>query len=194
MTATNPRIADSSPLAQYMRLSPFSSVAAMIVAATAGAAAAKPDLRRVPGVVIDHMPAATGLYIGSPSLADAARRRLRRVARYFGPKSTEHQSAVTAVFRSADRGQTWQKIAEIQGQFWSTLFVHRGALYLLGTDRHHGNAIIRRSDDGGATWTSPRDPHERPAARQRRSTTAPRCRWSSTTAGCGGPWSGAIRR
>jgi hypothetical protein len=50
---------------------------------------------------------------------------------------------------------TWRRVAEIHGAFWSTLFVHRGALYLLGTDRHHGNVVIRRSLDGGETWTTP---------------------------------------
>jgi hypothetical protein len=35
------------------------------------------------------------------------------------------------------------------------LFVHDGALYLIGTDKEYGNAIIRRSLDGGVTWTTP---------------------------------------
>jgi hypothetical protein len=37
------------------------------------------------------------------------------------------------------------------------LFVHRDALYILGTDRHYGDAIIRRSTNGGVTWTVPHD-------------------------------------
>jgi hypothetical protein len=73
----------------------------------------------------------------------------------FGPQSTEFTRAVTHVFRSKDRGLTWQPLSTIRGAFWSTLFVHRGALYLLGTDQHHGNAVLRRSIDGGLTWTSP---------------------------------------
>lgn len=110
---------------------------------------------KVPGVVIDHSPQSSGLYIGSPSLAILPNGDYVASHDFFGPKSAEHQSARSVVFRSADRGQTWRKASEIQGAFWSTLFVHRGALYLLGTDRHHGNALIRRSLDGGATWTSP---------------------------------------
>jgi hypothetical protein len=43
----------------------------------------------------------------------------------------------------------------LDGAFWSTLFVHRGALYLLGPDKHHGNVLIRRSTNGGINWTSP---------------------------------------
>ncbi len=112
----------------------------------------------VPGVVIDHSPASSGLYIGSPGLAVLPTGEYVASHDFFGPKSTEHTSAQTAVFRSTDRGQTWSKIADVQGQFWSTLFVHHRSLYLLGTDRHHGNAIIRRSNDGGITWTSPTSP------------------------------------
>ena len=33
--------------------------------------------------------------------------------------------------------------------FWSSLFVHRDAVYLLGTSQQYGSIVIRRSDDGG---------------------------------------------
>lgn len=119
--------------------------------------ASKPDFSRVPGVIIDYSPAASGLYLGSPSLAVLPGGDYVASHDFFGPKSNEHKSARSAVFRSADRGATWRQVTEIQGAFWSKLFVHRDALYLLGTDRHHGNAIIRRSNDGGSTWSSPVD-------------------------------------
>src|SRR5579863_7137761 len=114
-------------------------------------------LAQPPGVVIDHSPAASGLYIGSPGLAVLPSEDYVASHDFFGPKSNEFQSARSVVFRSADRGQTWERIAQIQGAFWSSLFLHRGRLYLLGTDRHHGNLVIRRSEDGGVTWTSPKD-------------------------------------
>ncbi|NUQ65731.1 MAG: exo-alpha-sialidase [Pirellulales bacterium] len=110
---------------------------------------------KVPGIVIDHIPASTGVYIGSPSLAVLPNGDYVASHDHFGPKSTEHTRALSAVFRSADRGETWKKISQVDGAFWSSLFVHRGALYLLGPDRHHGNVLIRRSSDGGQTWTSP---------------------------------------
>ncbi len=109
----------------------------------------------VPGVVIDHLPASTGVYIGSPSIAVLPNGDYVASHDHFGPKSAEHKSALTAVFRSADRGRTWKKVSEVNGAFWSSLFVHRGALYLLGPHKHHGNILIRRSTDGGATWTTP---------------------------------------
>jgi hypothetical protein len=110
-----------------------------------------------PGVVIDHVPASTGLYIGSPSLVVWTNGDYVASHDFFGPASTEQERGVTAVFRSGDRGASWRKMATVVGQYWSSLFVHRGALYLLGTDRNHGNVVIRRSSDGGETWTTPGD-------------------------------------
>jgi len=122
-------------------------------AAAIGAEAAKVEpAKKVPGVVIDHVPASSGLYVGSPSIAVLPGGAYVASHDFFGPKSNEFQSARTAVFGSSDRGHSWKKLSEVQGAFWSSLFVHRGALYLLGPDRHHGNILIRRSTDGGATW------------------------------------------
>jgi hypothetical protein len=113
------------------------------------------DQAVVPGVVIDHSPAASGIYIGSPSLAVLPNGDYVASHDEFGPKSTEHSRAVSHIFQSRDRGAHWKRIATIDGAFWSTLFTHRGALYLIGPDKHHGNVLIRRSADGGVTWTSP---------------------------------------
>ncbi len=113
----------------------------------------------VPGVVIDHAPAASGRYIGSPSLVVLTNGDYLASHDFFGPNSHEFAAPVTAVFLSADRGEHWEPVARLTGQFWSGLFVHRGAVYLLGTDKHHGRIIIRRSMDGGRHWTQPVDRH-----------------------------------
>ncbi|MGQ9589430.1 MAG: exo-alpha-sialidase [Planctomycetota bacterium] len=139
---------------------------AALGSAAVGAAPGEPSSRsraaepagKVPGVVIAHSPGSSGIYIGSPSIAVLPSGAYVASHDEFGPRSTEHSRAVTRVYRSEDRGLSWRRIATIEGQFWSTLFVHRGALYILGTTAHHGNAAIRRSADGGATWTSPAGP------------------------------------
>jgi len=109
----------------------------------------------VPGVVIAYSPAASGRYIGSPSLAVLPGGAYVASHDFFGPQSGEHEKATTMVYRSDDRGNRWSGISTVHGAFWSTLFVHRGVLYLIGPDRHHGSVLIRRSDDGGHTWTEP---------------------------------------
>jgi len=109
----------------------------------------------VPGTVIAHQPASTQQYIGSPSIAILPNGDYVASHDLFGPESSEFVQAVTRVYRSADKGKTWKQVSEIHGAFWSSLFVNRGTLYLLGPDRHHGTVLIRRSDDGGATWTRP---------------------------------------
>jgi hypothetical protein len=107
--------------------------------------------------VISHSPASSGLYIGSPSIAVLTNGDYVASHDFFGPKSQEFERATSLIFRSSDRGTNWVKVSEIKGAFWSSLFVHRGVLYLFGPDSHHGNIYIRKSLDGGNTWTSPDD-------------------------------------
>ena len=113
-----------------------------------------PDLARVPGTVIDHIPASTKCYVGSPSIAILPDGSYVASHDIFGQGSTFD---TTRVFASNDRGATWRMISVVKGQFWSTLFVHRDALYLIGTNERYGDAVIRRSRDGGHTWTEPKD-------------------------------------
>lgn len=108
-----------------------------------------------PGIVIDHHPASTRQYIGSPSIAILPNGHYVASHDFFGPGSTQSTSAVTRVFRSTDRGDSWTRAAEFNDQFWSNLFVHRRKLYLMGTTYEYGRIVIRRSDDGGRSWSAP---------------------------------------
>lgn len=111
--------------------------------------------KKVPGTVVDYIPASTRTYIGSPSICVLPNGDYVASHDHFGPATTEHQQAVTAIFKSTDKGKSWSKISEVNGQFWSNLFVHKNVLYLMGTWKHHGNLIIRRSHDGGKSWSEP---------------------------------------
>lgn len=110
-----------------------------------------------PGVTVTHSPAASQLYIGSPSICILPNGDYLASHDLFGPRSREHGLASGRIFRSKDHGESWQQIAEIKGFFWQNLFVFRGAVYALGTDKQHGRLIIRRSTDGGEHWTEPTD-------------------------------------
>lgn len=116
--------------------------------------AAKPASPPPPGVVIHHSPPSSGLFVGSPSIVRLPDGALLASHDFFGPRSREYQVARSRVHRSTDGGATWSQAAELEGAFWSGLFLHRGQAYLLGTNRHHGDVVIRRSADG-RTWTPP---------------------------------------
>ena len=113
----------------------------------------------VPGTVIHHVAASTRQYVGCPSVAILGDGRYVASHSHFGPGAANTDSFVYA---SADQGLTWSRIAEINGQIWSSMFVHRGALYIMGTDhcdqfggRLNGRMVIRRSTDGGQSWSHP---------------------------------------
>jgi len=105
-------------------------------------------------VIIDYSPPSSEKYIGSPSIVILPDGNYIAAHDFFGKGSTNNS---THIFRSSDKGKTWNKLADLTGQWWSTLFVHNKALYIIGTTREYGNVVIRRSADGGATWTKPGD-------------------------------------
>lgn len=108
-----------------------------------------------PGVVIHHRPATTGFYIGSPSLCIAPDGSYLASHDLFGPASKEHRLGTGRLYRSTDQGGSWSHLRDFDGFFWTGLFLHRGKVQLLGTDKHHGNLVIRQSADSGMSWTDP---------------------------------------
>ena len=110
-----------------MRLHAVPAAAVALLGALAAGLAQAPPVP--PGVVIDHEPPAGARYIGSPSIAILPGGGYLASHDFFGPGSTQSTSGVTRIFRSADRGRSWRPTAELDGQFWSNLFVHRGAVY-----------------------------------------------------------------
>jgi hypothetical protein len=124
-----------------------------IILTLAGLAAAGSE--EVPGIVINHVPSSSGVYIGSPGIAVLPNGQYLAKHDEFGPRSTEREIAVTQVFESADRGATWSHLATVRGMYWASVFVLGNDVYLMGTSKNHGSAVISRSSDGGKTWTVP---------------------------------------
>jgi len=100
------------------------------------------------------------LYLGSPSLVRLPGGNLLASYDWFGPaapKDAYGQYNRAGLSLSTDDGKSWTHIGDLNGQFWSNLFVHDGSVYSLGTSARYGSVVIRRSDDGGLTWTEPTD-------------------------------------
>ena len=135
-------------------------VTALLVVATAAftatlVGAEQVGKSKVPGVVIKHIPAATQRYVGSPSIAILPDGSYVASHDVFGPGNvSDRREGATIVYVSSDKGTTWQKSSRLH-QAASTLFVHRGTLYLMGLG--HGSVLISRSDDSGRTWSKARD-------------------------------------
>ena len=135
---------------------PFASLRLIVVAlalcmrVAVAAAASLP-----PGVVIDTSPLPETEYIGSPSIVILSDGTYVASHDFFGKKGPELRAA--RVFASRDRGATWTQLAQLPDSTWGTLFVHRGALHLIAITKEYGDVVLRRSADGGHTWTTPSD-------------------------------------
>ena len=102
--------------------------------------------------VVHFSPSSTGIYLGSPSIVRTPNGDLLVSMDMFGPKApltAERNEKIGLVFRSKDDGKTWRCAAEIPGCHWANLFVHKGAVYLLGCSTQFGSIVIRKSEDNG---------------------------------------------
>lgn len=114
-----------------------------------------------PGVIIDKSPDFQRIHVGSPSMEILPDGTYVASHDWFG--SAYGDKKVTVVFQSKDRGATWHKIGEFAGQKGSMMFAAGNRLWHIGwctpgTEGRSANCIaIRRSDDGGRTWTVPAD-------------------------------------
>ena len=70
----------------------------------------------VPGTVIHHVAATTSCYVGCPSIVVLPSGTYVASHSHFGNGATNSDSFV---YRSDDRGTSWEPIAEIHGQIWS---------------------------------------------------------------------------
>ena len=110
---------------------------------------------------IKYQPELARTHLGSPSIIRTPDGALLASHDYFGlrgcPKNHEAEESLTSIYRSEDDGASWTNITHIMNCYWSSLFTHRGATYIFGASQQYGSIVIRRSDDGGFTWTHPAD-------------------------------------
>ena len=89
---------------------------------------------------------------------------------YLASCTGSSENKTTTMFVSKDKGLTWQRhgtfdVEKNKIANYYNLFVHRGALYMMGVGQdkeksdaeRHTNIYICRSDDNGMTWTVPTD-------------------------------------
>ena len=117
---------------------------------------------------VAYQDATTHCYLGSPSLVRLSDGSLLATHDYFdpwAPLTHDGQELLATVYRSFDDGCTWMRVTHLAGAFRRGLFVHGGAMYLLGVSAHYGSIVIRRSNDGGNTWTRPLDADSGPSFR-----------------------------
>lgn len=111
---------------------------------------------------VKYQPERTRTFLGSPSLVRLEDGVLLATHDYFGPgcpRTHEAEEGLTSVYRSEDDGASWSNITHIMNAYWGNLFLHQGSVYWLGISQQYGSVMIRRSDDGGFTWTHPKDEH-----------------------------------
>ena len=125
--------------------------------AAVSGASSPADFAPVPGVVIAHSPASSRLFLGSPGIVVLPNGHYLAKCDLFGAGADDEHSGTTPVFESRDRGRTWTHLTDVRGMYWASVFVHGGAVYLLGVTHEYGQIVIRRSDDGGRHWTMPTD-------------------------------------
>jgi len=109
---------------------------------------------------VKYQPERTQTFLGSPSIVRLPDGTLVASHDHFGPgcpRNHEGEEALISIYRSEDNGQSWISVTHVMNAYWSSLLVHQGNLYLFGTSQQYGSIVIRRSDDGGFTWTHPRD-------------------------------------
>lgn len=114
-----------------------------------------------PLVEIKYQPERSRTYLGSPSIVRLPDGGLVVSHDHFGPgcpRNHEGEESLTSIHRSDDDGASWTCLTHIMNCYWSTLFWHDGALWILGTSQQYGSIVIRRSTDGGHTWTHPTGP------------------------------------
>ena len=110
--------------------------------------------------LVKYQPERSRAYLGIPSVVRLPDGALIVSHDYYGtgcPRNHESEESLTSVYRSEDDGLTWVNITHIMNCYWSTLFLHEGALWILGTSQQYGSIFIRRSTTAASPGRIPPD-------------------------------------
>eukprot|EP01052_Picozoa_sp_SAG31_P018116 SAG31_NODE_1270_length_9065_cov_7.007473_1_plen_204_part_00 len=92
------------------------------------------------------------IYLGSPSILRLPSGELIASADRFGPGFSGHPRNVSIYRDNSSNGTNWQFHTWVIGQYWSNLFAHKSAIWMLGTATD-GPAPIKISKSlDGLTW------------------------------------------
>jgi len=127
----------------------------------------------VPGTIIAYSDPSTEVYLGSPSIAILPDGSYVASHDHFGSGINVDSSTLTSVYKSVDHGNNWEKVSDIRNLFWSNLFVLNDDLYNFGMTCRYGQMVIRKSTDGGNTWTDPVDTKSGLLSKEKQYHTAP---------------------
>jgi len=106
---------------------------------------------------IRYQPEKGGVFLGSPSIVRLPDGALIASHDYFEGLYENRTPRIAEIYRSEDEGQSWQNIYHMSNAFWGTLFVCQNDLYFLCCECEYGAVVIRKSTDGGYSWSLPRD-------------------------------------
>jgi len=102
-------------------------------------------------------PTPATIFYGTPNVTMLSGGRLLAKLDEFG--SAGHTNGTdldrTKLYTSDDDGATWQFLANFDGMYWSRFVLGADGLYLVGVDHRYGTPCVAKSDDGGATWSTP---------------------------------------
>ena len=113
----------------------------------------------VPGTVINYIHpfdrtyVSSGCYPTDPSILRLPSGRLLIVHDVYG-RSTEYH--LSKLFYSDDDGASWAFLTDLSPCKWGTLFMHKGNLYIIGTNGgKYPDMIIAKGNETGEKWTPP---------------------------------------
>lgn len=109
----------------------------------------------VPGNIIQHSPAVTKIYLTAPNIEVMSNGDYIATMDFSGPNGSEAReggNAITKIYKSSDRGTTWEYLTYFQ-MHMGTLFKYNNDLYMIGINPT--DVIIRKSTDNGVNWSAP---------------------------------------